>query len=438
MFKALVQKNEFLSLAGNVLFAGFGFLSFLLLARTLSQNIFGQWMLFVSMSSFIEMFRFGLTRTAMVRFLSGANLEERKKLIGSNWVISASVTIVLALLIFLINLFAYKTIQASGFGLFFTWYPIASLATLPLNNALTLLQADLKFGKILFIRILNMAPWVIFLILNLFFFKLEVQYVIITFIFASLISSLTATVLGWNGLSNFFNFDKYNLNRIIQFGKYSVGTLIGSNVLKSADTFIIGLSPILGPEGVAMYSIPLKLTELMDIPLRSLAATVFPKMSKAYIQEQKEQVLSLFYKYTSLLTMLLIPFAIINLIFAEYIVFIIGGEAYLESANIYRLFCIYGLILPLDRFTGIGLDAINQPKYNMYKVAFMVSANIIGDIIAVFVFNSLFLVALTTIAMTIVGILMGNFYFRKTIPFHYRTLATVGFQHIKTILKKKI
>jgi len=438
MFKGLVQKNEFLSLAGNVLFAGFGFVSFLILARTFSQNIFGQWMLFVGMSSFIEMFRFGLTRTAMVRFLSGANADERKKLIGSNWIISSLVTVILALVIFLINIIGYKTIQSSGFGLFFTWYPLASLATLPMNNALTLLQADLKFGRILFIRMLNMVPWAIFLFLNLFFLKLDVHYVIITFILSSLLCSLSTMVMGWDRIKYFFNFDKQNIIRIVHFGKYSVGTLIGSNVLKSADTFIIGLSPILGPEGVAMYSIPLKLTELMDIPLRSLAATVFPKMSKAYIQEQKGQVLSLFYKYTSLLTMLLIPFAILNFIFAEYIVIIIGGEAYIESANIYRLFCIYGLILPLDRFTGIGLDAINQPKYNMYKVAFMVSANIIGDIIAVFVFNSLFLVALTTIAMTIVGILMGNFYFRKTIPFHYRTLATVGFQHIKTILKKKI
>jgi len=54
--------------------------------------------------------------------------------------------------------------------------------------------------------------------------------------------------------------------------------------------FILGLSPFIGVTGVALYSIPLKLTEIMEIPVRSFAMTAFPGMSKASIEGKKDIV----------------------------------------------------------------------------------------------------------------------------------------------------
>jgi len=175
----------------------------------------------------------------------------------------------------------------------------------------------------------------------------------------------------------------------------------------------------------------------MEIPLRSMAATSFPKISKASLSGNIQKVKELFYTYTGALTLLFIPFAILNFIFADFFVQLLGGSQYLETANIYRAFCLYGLILPLDRFTGVALDAINLPKYNMYKVALMVTANIIGDLIAVFYFKSIFSVAIITILMTLVGILMGNYYFNKEIPFKYKELFHYGFNFYWKYCKKK-
>jgi hypothetical protein len=59
---------------------------------------------------------------------------------------------------------------------------------------------------------------------------------------------------------------------------------------------IISLSP-LGSAAVALY-IPLKLTELQQIPLRSFVATAFPKMSKASLHNQIDEVKNLFYTYS--------------------------------------------------------------------------------------------------------------------------------------------
>jgi hypothetical protein len=56
----------------------------LLLARSLSIDVFGEWVLFITGGSFVEMFRFGITNTGLIRFLSGADESSRIKLIGSN------------------------------------------------------------------------------------------------------------------------------------------------------------------------------------------------------------------------------------------------------------------------------------------------------------------------------------------------------------------
>ena len=76
--------------------------------------------------------------------------------------------------------------------------------------------------------------------------------------------------------------------------------------------------------------------------------------------------------------------------------------------TIFRIFTLYTLFLPYDRFTGVLLDSINKPKLNLYKVIVMAVANVIGDVVGVFIFNSLEVVAIVTVVFTIIGSLMGK------------------------------
>ncbi|MEA3504849.1 MAG: hypothetical protein U9R32_06580, partial [Bacteroidota bacterium] len=170
----IIKEKNFLSLTANMSVAVFGFLSFILLTRSLEKNYFGEWVLFITAANFIEMLRFGITRTAIIRFLSGSEDEERKKFIGSNWVIGLYATIIIAILLIAIRLAFPESISQSGFQLFFTWYPLLAFLNLPFNNAVSILQADQEFGKILFIRIIQTGLFVIFLFFNLFFLKYNI------------------------------------------------------------------------------------------------------------------------------------------------------------------------------------------------------------------------------------------------------------------------
>jgi O-antigen/teichoic acid export membrane protein len=221
--------------------------------------------------------------------------------------------------------------------------------------------------------------------------------------------------------------------------------LIGTNLLRSADTFIISFSP-LGTAAVALYSIPMKLTELQQIPLRSFAATAFPKLSKASMQKNIAEVKEIFYTYSGAMTYLFIFISIVTFVFADLFILVLGGRQYLgtdpvtgfNAATIMRIFSIYGLLLPVDRMTGIGLDSINKPNINFLKVLYMVIANVIGDLIAIFIFKSLSLVAVASIFFTIIGIWVGFYYLDKELSLNYRHIFTNGIDFYKMLYHKLI
>lgn len=471
LFAKILKNNNFLSLANNGLVAVLGFFSFILLVRILPTNEFGEWVLFITTLNFIDMLRFGITRTAIVRFLSGADKVEGKQLIGSNYVINLSSTVLIIVVVWLTDYFGHEAVNDSGFALFFTWFPIVAIINLPFNNAMSVLQARMRFDLILLLRIINVGSFMVYLVMNYFWFHSGLLMITWVYILTNLLSSLVASIFNWDGILYLFKAKSATNRIILNFGKYTSGTLIGSNLLKSADTFIIGLSPFLGTTGVALYSIPMKLTEIIEIPIRSFAMTAFPGMSKASIEGNKALVKHIFYRNTGGMFLLMVPLMLFSFIFAKEFVTILGGSEYTQTAGIFQIFCLYGLLLPIDRFIGVALDSINRPKQNFIKVIYMTLSNIIGDTIVVFglsyiilistiitlVFSGIFdttelvlisksftiitileLVAIITILFTIIGIVVGFYYLEQDMKIKYRMIITEGFQFYWSFVKKII
>lgn len=442
-FIHIIREENFLSLAGNLVIALFGLAGFGLLARTLPVNEFGEWVLFISAGSFIEMFRFGITNTGLIRFLSGADETSRAQLVGSNALIGLVATAGIAAIMIACNIAFFDAIQGSGYGLFFTWYPILAFINLPWNNALVVLQADRKYGSILLLKAINSVGFFLMLVANSLFFDLSLTELVWAQILINGITSAWSLLSGWDGLLAIRRASRSATATLFHFGKYTTFTLVGTNLLRSADTLIISLSP-LGSSAVALYSIPLKLTELQQIPLRSFAATAFPKMSKASIQGKTADVKSFFYTYSGAITYLFVAVSLFTFFFADVFVWVLAGKKYLGTdpatgfnvVNIVRVFSIYGLLLPIDRMTGIGLDAINKPNINALKVLFMVVANIVGDLVAVFLFQSLLLVAVASILFTLVGIYIGIYYLDKELSISLREIFTNGNAFYKNYYQK--
>lgn len=439
----IVREDNFLSLAGNLVIAFFGISGFAILARSLSVDLFGQWVLFIAAGSFIEMFRFGITNTGLIRYLSGADASFRIQLMGSNALIGAGATVLIAIIITCCNWLFHDAIQHSGYQLFFTWYPLLAFLNLPWNNALVVLQADRKYGKILALKAVNSGSFFVVLLLNYCFFEMTLLQIVWVNLILNAITSLLSIVAGWDGLKYIRKASAATNSTLLHFGKYTTFTLVGTNLLRSADTLIISLSP-LGNAAVALYSIPLKLTELQQIPLRSFAATAFPKMSKASLHGKIDEVRALFYSYAGALTYLFVFISLFTFVFADFFVLFLAGKQYVQTdpatgfnaVSIVRVFSLYGLLLPIDRMTGIGLDSINKPNINALKVLLMVIANIVGDLIAIFIFKSLILVAVSSILFTLLGIWIGMIFLNRELTLHYSEIFIEGIKFYKSIFNK--
>ncbi len=415
----LIKEDNVLSLTGNLIIAVLGFGGFALLARSLHPNDFAQWVLFISGGSLIEMLRYGITNNGLVRFLSGADEDETYRLIGSNVLISFIVTVFIAILLIGMKLVFFETITNSSYSLFFSWYPILAFLNLPLNNALVVQQAKMKYDKILFIKSLSSGLFFTFLLVNSIFLACSITEIVWVFLAVNAFTSLICVIKSWDGIMLVRNANKSTIGTLLNFGKYSTFTLIGTNLLRNADILIISISPF-GSSAVALFSIPLKLTELQQIPLRSFVATAFPKMSKASLEGKLKDVQNLFNVYSGALTYLFLFVSLITFIFAKEFVVLISGYQYLDAkatgmdiVAIVRILSIYGLLLPIDRMTGIGLDSINRPNINALKVLVMLLTNIVGDIVAIYVFESLEMVAISTLVFTAVGIGIGSYFLNK-------------------------
>jgi O-antigen/teichoic acid export membrane protein len=405
--KNLLRSSRFWLMVGNIFNAIFGFLSIGLLARSLSTDDFGSWVIFVTNMGFVEMIRSGFVYQALVKFVSGSSEEhESEKITWAAWQISLLLSVFLALLIFAAQFLFSEGIKANHFELFFKYYPIVLLLMLPVNMAVWVAHAKQRYLKMWLINFLSSFPFLVII-----FVLKNPKLIEILWVFA--------LVRGAVGVFCLFDFkfklsnkiDWDNIKRLLGFSKFTVLTTISTNVLKSADVLLI--NAFLGPSMVAIYNIPLKLLEVVEIPLRSWAMSAFPRLSKLASQGNFSQFRADFINEVKYFSFLLLPFLGIAFHFSEQIVTLYAGDGFAQAGPILKVFTVYLFIMPLDRYLGIALDSVDLPHINTMKVVLMASLNIFGDWYMLTHHLDLQAVAMVTVANTMFGIFVGLFFMNK-------------------------
>lgn len=428
--KRVLLSNRVLSLSGNLLASGFAFISISILTRTITPHDIGVWTLFLTLSGFFDMFRAGILRVGLIRNM----FENEKNVIGSSWLLGLMVTLFLTS----ICLIAYFTIpdilEDYNIVLFAKYYPILAFINLPYFFTFWIQQAKSNFGKILISRMSQTLFFAAFIIYSK-IYSTNLNEIAIAYIISFALSSAISLILNWTHLSYIASGSKTTIAKLFKFGRYTVGTALGTNLLKSSDTLII--NAFLGPTAVALYSMPYKVMELIEIPVRSIVATVLPKMAKASVEKQSNNLIAkLFYENAGSTIILLIPILVAAAVFPDTIMELFFGEQFKDSGYILRIFCVYGLIIPIDRFIGITLDAIDKPEFNLRKIVYMLIANVSLDIIALKMFDEVAAAAAVTIVTISTGVLFGHIYINKYIRIKFRKILPLGFLYLKKQVKQ--
>ena len=153
-----------------------------------------------------------------------------------------------------------------------------------------------------------------------------------------------------------------------------------------------------------------------------------------------QEVKKVFYTYAGAMSYLFLAMSIFIFIFADLLVLILGGKQYIGTnlvvgaspSTIVRIFAVCGILFPVETMAGVCLDSINKPNRNFQKVMYMAATNIIGDLIAVFIFKSLEVVALVSFIVTFLGVWIGSYFINYELKLDYTRILTSGVEFYKT------
>ena len=430
--KEQAKNKHFLSLSTNVFSAGCAMLIFMLLLRSMKIEHMGYWIFFQTTLSLLDTFRSGFLQMALIKFYSGAEKSRAAEVLGSIWFLAISIT----LFWFIVTIPAFLLlpyIDDISIQIVIKWFAIIFFLTLPYSITLWRLQADQKFKQLLTLSIINQLSFLTAIILLMVFDQMSVNNLLYANALTCTVSSSICLLTGWSGFKYVIKKTRTCMQEVYHFGKFSVGTSISANLLRSSDIFMINF--LLGPALIPVYNVAQRLMEVIEIPLRSFLVTGMPALSAAFNQKRNDDVVAIMEKYSGMLTMALIPVAIIGVAFADFAVALLGGGKYLgtDAANIFRILVLLSIIYPIDRFSGVTLDIINQPKRNFYKVILMLILNVIGNYLGILWFGNLYGVVLSSVVAFVVGFFYSYTSLQEFLTFNLKGILNTGARDLKLL-----
>ncbi len=430
------KNKHFLSLVGNGVISLFGLLLFGLVYKTLPGDDVGTWLFFMATLSVLDSIRNGLLGTAMVKFYAGADDTRAKNVLGSVWYLAVAVTGLMVALNALAFL-ALPLLHNEPTIVSIKWVGITLISSLPFSVIFWKLQADEQYGTMLWMRMLNsgstILAYVVLIWMGNFNLRTALQWNFIT----NCLTSIIGMLANLGGIRAVAHRSRASVTEILHFGKYSLATNLSSNLLRTVDTYIVTF--MLGPGAVAVLSLPAKLMELVEIPLRSFVGTGMSSMATAFNQKNMHQVTYILKKYSSMLTFAFIPLTIAVFFLADIPINLLSSGKYkgTEAANIYRFVMCTALMYPIDRFTGVTLDIIHQPKINFKKVQLMLVMKIVGDVVFISLLGNLYGAPLAGFFTTLAGLLYGCMRLQKFMPFTIGGILKTGFQGLRQLAARK-
>lgn len=428
---------HFQSLIGSGVMAFLGMVTIAMLYHSLSINDIGVYVFFMTLIALVDTVKTGFLNISFVTFYAGTDEERAKDIAGSSWLLALLVSAA-----FLVaNVFTYfiaSYVSNEGMALFLKYFSIISLSTVPLFMATLVVQAEKRFDRLLWLRLINQLLFMGTLVVLIASKKATLSSILITFTVCNVIASIASLFIGWTKARTIKYATRKTLLELFHFGKYSVATNISSNLFKVTDTFFINF--MLGPAALAMYNLGGRLIQLIEIPLLSFVSSGMPSLSGYYNNNQNDNMMYTMKKMIGMLSWGIFFIAIVSIIFANPIITLIGGAKYSDSVapNLFRLFITISVFYPTDRFFALTLDVIHKPQVNLYKIIIMLVVNLIADFVGVEVFKSVYGIVVANIFPVLAGIIIAYIPLNKYYKFSIWDIYTIGYRELKLLIKQTL
>ncbi|MCW3465409.1 lipopolysaccharide biosynthesis protein [Chitinophaga nivalis] len=353
----------------------FGIGSVLILTRTLSKPDMGVWNLFLAYTGLIEIVRQSLIKNAVIKYINSTQPTLHAAIQGAALTMNIMITVVIGLLIACFIAPLSRVLQAPALSDVMYLFLPGLLMLIPFSHFEWIQNANADFRGV-------------------FWAYLTRQGISFCCIVADLLLtghvSLTALILYFNiGLfagmvvSGFFaarflhrtmQYDRFWIRRLWHYGKFVFGTNISSSLFRNTDQFII--SSCISTSAVALYSVCLRISNLIDVPSQVLGDILFPKSARMMESGNMEKVRFYYEKAVGSILAIAVPVSIVIFTFPKLIIGIIAGAGYTEASVLLQITVLYGLFLPFIKQFGTIMDSIGQPRTNFIVMTITAVLNI--------------------------------------------------------------
>lgn len=401
--------NVFQNMAGVL----FGFGSFFFLVRSLSEHDYGVWTVYMTTITILNIFRDGLIRNALIKFLSGANDPDKPKIMSAAFTINILVTLVIVILNLSLGALLAKLLNSPQLTQLFYLFNIVYILNGLLTQFNCIEQAHLQFRGVFVSVTSSQAIYFLYVLYCFVTHKtIALPHLVAVQILGTAIAALIAFLYTRPFLHFAIGIYRNWMLKLFNYGKYAFGTSISSILSGSVDQMM--LSSIISPSASGVFNVAVRIVNLIDIPTSAVANIVFPQSAKRIETEGKDAIKYLYEKSVGTILAILIPGLIFIYAFPELVLYLLAGQKYTDAVPLLRITLLYTLLIPFGRQFGIILDSIGKTRTTFYIVVFTAAMNLTLNYF--FILNMGVLgAAYATLVSNIVGFIIAQVILRKAL-----------------------
>ncbi len=341
----------------------FGFGSYFFLVRYFPKSEFGIWVLFLTITSIIEMSRSSFIQNAFVKFYNEKEVDHPALFTSSIMLNLLSTLLFIGILMALSPLLS-KFWDTTEIIKLFGWYCLTSIILVPMTQLNYTEQASHQFKGIFWSAVVRQGCFFATVVI-IFFFVPNVSLVF----FAALQSICAAAglIIAWILSGKYvpgnLRHEWVLTRRLFGFGKYVFGTGIASSLGKSTDQIILGS---ISHSTVALYNSAIRVMNFIEIPSLSISNIVYPKLAQKATTEGLQGARQLYHKSVAIIIGMILPMILAIYFFAQYVLLLIAGPSYVEAKEILQWIVVSAIFIPFNIQMGSACEVIGKPHLSFY------------------------------------------------------------------------
>jgi len=283
----------------------FGFGTFFVLVRLLTESDFGAFSLFLTITSLIEVARNGLIQNAQIKFTATATPEEYPKILKASLILNISLSLLSMVVLYISAPYLAEMWNSPEMTAMLRIYCITIAVLIPFTQFNFLQQANLDFKGVFYTTMLRQG---LFFVVIITYFLILRPFNLVELAWWQLLSSAMASLLSFYFVRNYWvssNGIPWEwVKKLFNFGKYVFGTNLSAMIFQSIDHFMIG--KYLGTAPAGLFNVSMRITNLVDVPISTVVSVVFPQSSKFQGEHQKRDMKDMFEKSTGFMLALIL------------------------------------------------------------------------------------------------------------------------------------